>query len=589
VARLGIWAVFAAVLAGVTINVLRAGGSVSLAGPSVAAEGLEVAAGLALIVAGGAAGRHLDRWLLPAAGASWLVAEWANPAGPGAVAFTAGLVTVLAPLPLVLAGRWRRRRGMANSPASGATRARAPLALPALLGLAVLLAAAAALAGGLIAAIAASPSDAGCTDCPTDLVALARDSGLSAAMTTLGAQLTIAAAVVAAAWLAVYAVPVMRRHGRSAPPSELAANVAAVAFALASAGGATVVLTSGLGDAATYGWRAVAGLCMLCVAAAVAWPAVRAAHAMRLVARAAIALADDPVGGAAAALSAALGDADLRVAYPMAGGTWRDHRGQSVILPSRNVTMVTDAGENIAALIHGCAVRIDDAAVTGAISAARILLDAERMEAGARARANDLRTARMLVVDAADAARARLERDLHDGAQQRLVALRYALGLAGMRAAHDPAAALAVRLGSADAAAERALAELRQLAHGISTPTLEIEGLAGAVRSVAEQARSRVTITELPAGRLPDAVERAAYRFVTDMAREADGRSAPSLSIAIRRRADEVVVCLDYQGAMPVQDWPPAHVIDRVAAAGGVLHKTDHDGGCQVTMALPCG
>jgi signal transduction histidine kinase len=575
-------------LAGVTINVLRAGGPVSLAGPSVAAEALEVAAGVALILAGGIAGRHRNRWLLPAAGACWLVAEWANPAGPGAVAFTAGLVTVMTSLPLVLACRWRRLSGTSTSPASGPAGARASLVLPVLLGLAVLLATAGAMAGGGVSAIAASPSDAGCTDCPRDLIALAHDTGLSAAMTTLGAQLSIAAAVVAAAWLAVQAVAVARRRGPSTPPSGLAADAAAVAFALASAGGAIVLIAGGPGDPATYGWRSVADVCLLGLAAAVAWPALRAAHAMRLAARAAIVMADDQADGAAGALGAALNDADLRVAYPMADGTWRDHHGQSVILPRRNMTIVTEAGENIAALIHGSAVRIDNAAVTGAVSAARILLDAERLEAGARARVNDLRSARTQVVDSADAARTRLERDLHDGAQQRLVALRYALGLARTHAARDPSAALVAGLDGADAAAERALVELRELAHGISTAALGVEGLAGAVRSVAEQARARVTITELLAERLPGTVERAAYRFVTDMVREADRISGPGLSIAIRRPADDVVIQLDYEGVMPTQDWPAAHVTDRVAAAGGLLHRADGDDGSQLIVMLPC-
>jgi signal transduction histidine kinase len=588
VARAGIWAVFAAVLAGVTISVLRAGGPVSLAGPSVGAEVLEVAAGVALILAGGIAGHHRNRWLLPAAGACWLVAEWANPAGPGAVAFTAGLVTVMTSLPLVLAGRWRRVPETSTSLASGAAGARVSRVLPLLLGLAVLLATAGAMAGGVVAAIAASPSDAGCTDCPRDLIALAHDTGLSAAMTTLGARLSVAVAVVAAAWLAMQVVAAARRRGLSALRAELAADAAAVAFALASAGGAIVVIAGGPGDPASYGWRSVADICLLGLAAAVARPALRAAHAMRLVARAAIMMADDQVGGAATALGAALNDADLRVAYPMADGTWRDHRGQSVTLPGQNMTVVTDAGENIAALIHGSAVHIDNAAVTGAVSAARILLDAERLDAGARARVDDLRSARTLVVDSADVARARLERDLHDGAQQRLVALRYALGLARAHAAREPSAALAARLDGADAAAERALAELRELAHGISTATLGVEGLAGAVRSVAEQAHGRVTITELPAERVPGTVERAAFRFVTDMVREADRMPGPGMSIAVRRCADEVVVQLEYEDAMPTQDWPSAHVTDRVAAAGGLLRRTDGDNGCQLIVVLPC-
>jgi hypothetical protein len=82
------------------------------------------------------------------------------------------------------------------------------------------------------------------------------------------------------------------------------------------------------------------------------------------------------------------------VAYPAPDGAWRDHRGLIIVLPERDVTMVTDAGEIVAALIHSSPARIDRASVTGAVSAARLLLDTERIEAGALARVNDLRAPR---------------------------------------------------------------------------------------------------------------------------------------------------------------------------------------------------
>ena len=82
--RLLLWAAVAAVLSAVTANVLRLRADVSFAGPSVAAQVLEIAAGAVLIVVGGTAGRGLERWLLPAAGAGWLIAEWGSPAAPGA-------------------------------------------------------------------------------------------------------------------------------------------------------------------------------------------------------------------------------------------------------------------------------------------------------------------------------------------------------------------------------------------------------------------------------------------------------------------------------------------------------------------------
>jgi signal transduction histidine kinase len=259
-----------------------------------------------------------------------------------------------------------------------------------------------------------------------------------------------------------------------------------------------------------------------------------------------------------------------------------------VVLPARDVTMVTDGGEIVAALIHGSPARIDHASVTGAVSAARLLLDTERIEAGALARVNDLRAARQLVVDAADTARASLERDLHDGAQQRLVALRYALGLAGARAARRSEPALAARLADADLAAERALADLRELAHGISAATLAVEGLDGAVRSAAEHAQGAVTIVELPAERLPERVERAAYQFIADALRGTARTPAPDLSIAVRRAGRDVIVELTYARAMTGQDWPTAYLADRVAAAGGQLQQADNYGHQRLIALLPC-
>ena len=364
--------------------------------------------------------------------------------------------------------------------------------------------------------------------------------------------------------------------------------MAAAAFAAAVAAGAAVMLRGGSADALAYGWRAAADGTLLVLAAAVAVPALRAARARRVVARAAVAVADDPAGGAVDALAAALDDPALSVAYPAPDGAWRDHRGQLVVLPERDVTMVTDAGEIVAALIHGSPARIDHASVTGAVSAARLLLDTERIEAGARARVNDLRAARQLVVDAADSARASLERDLHDGAQQHLVALRYALGLAGARAARQSEPALAARLADADLAAERALADLRELAHGISAATLAVEGLAGAVRSAAEHAQGAVTIVELPAERLPERVEQAVYRFIADALREIAGTPVPDLSIAVRHAGRDVIIELGYDRAMTGRDWPAAHLADRVAAAGGQLQQADNHGHQQLTAMLPC-
>jgi signal transduction histidine kinase len=589
VTRLLPWAAVAAVLAGVTANVLRLRGEVSLAGPSVAGQVLDVAAGAALVLAGAAGGR--GRWLLAAAGAAWLAAEWANPAAPGAVLFTVGLVVFLAPLPLVLASRWRRPLAD-GGPVVQASRWQRPflgLGPGVLLATAVLLGAVAAVLTGPLVSAAASPRDAGCTDCPRDLIAAAHDVALGTGLARLGGLIAIGAALSAAAWLAVTLARIRARPRTWLTSPEGVAVVAATAFAVAVAAGLGATLPGGPASPPAPDWHAAAGAVLLVLAAAVTVPALRAAHARRVVARVAVAVADDPRRSAADALRSALGDAALHVAYPIPDGTWRDRQGRVIALPGREVTLITDSGENVAALIHGSAARIDPAAVTEAAAAARLLLDSERLEAGALARVNDLSTARRLAVEAADAARADLERDLHDGAQQRLVALRYALGLASAHAERLPEPGHAARLADADQAAELALASLRDLAHGISPGTLAAGGLAGAVRTMAENAQSAITVVELPAERLPEHVERTVYRLIADFLADAGRMPPPGASIAVRRSGEDVVVEIDCEGADDAGNRASVHLADRVAAAGGQLRHASRGGRQRLIASLPCG
>ena len=157
-----------------------------------------------------------------------------------------------------------------------------------------------------------------------------------------------------------------------------------------------------------------------------------------------------------------------------------------------------------------------------------------------------------------------------------------------VRAARRAEPALSARLADADRAAERALADLRELAHGISAATLAVEGLAGAVRSAAEHAQGAVTIVELPAERLPERVERAVYRFIADSLRESTRTPAPDLSIAVRRAGRDVVVELKYEHAMTGQEWPAAHL------ATGLLPSAESSSTRPITAdqrliaVLPC-
>ena len=132
-----------------------------------------------------------------------------------------------------------------------------------------------------------------------------------------------------------------------------------------------------------------------------------------------------------------------------------------------------------------------------------------------RARVEELRASQARIIEAADAARRRIERDLHDGAQQHLVALALEVRLARARAERDPHAAVAFleRVGEGLA---QASAELRELAHGIHPAVLTERGLGAAVQALAGRATVPVEVRETPAGRLAPAIEAAAYFVVAE-------------------------------------------------------------------------
>jgi signal transduction histidine kinase len=147
-------------------------------------------------------------------------------------------------------------------------------------------------------------------------------------------------------------------------------------------------------------------------------------------------------------------------------------------------------------------------------SAARLALENERLQAEVRAQLEDLRASRARIIEAGDAERRRLERDLHDGAQQRLVGLTLALRLLRAQLGPDQDQQLTARLDEAEAELRRAVTELRGLAHGIHPAVLSDEGLAAALEALAEGTLAPLRIAAVPQERFPPAVETAAYMVV---------------------------------------------------------------------------
>ena len=207
------------------------------------------------------------------------------------------------------------------------------------------------------------------------------------------------------------------------------------------------------------------------------------------------------------------------------------------------------------------------------------------------AQVSELEGARSRIIAAADAERRRIERDLHDGAQQRLVALALNLRMAEQCAADgDPAAAELVR--EAGEEAQHALRELRDLARGIHPAILTNRGLPAALDDLASRATVPVEVLASPGGRLPDAVEAAAYFVVSEclanIGKHAQASSA-TVSVAVADGQLDVVVADDGVGGAELAGGSGMQgLADRVGALGGTLAVESPAGeGTRVVASIP--
>jgi len=220
------------------------------------------------------------------------------------------------------------------------------------------------------------------------------------------------------------------------------------------------------------------------------------------------------------ALARTLGDPTLELAYWVpATSRYVDADGTPVKLPEsdsgRVATLIRRGDEPIAALIHDPALSENSELIDSVCAAAGLALENERLQADLRARLAELRASRARLVEAGESERGRLERDLHDGAQQRLVSIAMTLGLADARLPADPAAAKPV-LREARKELTVALEELRQLSHGIRPSILTERGLAAALEDLAKRSPLTITLQLALDRRLPDHIESCAYFLVSE-------------------------------------------------------------------------
>jgi signal transduction histidine kinase len=288
-------------------------------------------------------------------------------------------------------------------------------------------------------------------------------------------------------------------------------------------------------------------------------------------------------------LSRTVRDDRLRVAYPVDDGGSIDEAGMPIEGPlpgpGRAVTAIERGGSTIALVEH--ATDLDPELLVREIgAAARLAIDNERLEATIRSRLRELQASRARIVEAGDVARGRLERDLHDGAQQRLLAVSFELRLAAAAAAQAEASAEALAALDQDIEeVDRALEELRDLAHGIHAVVLTEDGLSGAIASVAEEAPIAVEIAG-QVGRCPATTELAAYLAVVEGVRRVREAAGERLDISLA--ADDGVLHLEFRGP-GLGDAPWVRIEDRVGAAGGELNvRDDPSGHARVVIVLPC-
>ena len=221
---------------------------------------------------------------------------------------------------------------------------------------------------------------------------------------------------------------------------------------------------------------------------------------------------------------------------------------------------------------------------------ARLLLSA-RDDAGLRAELIEVSRSRARLVDAFEAERRRIERDLHDGTQQRLVSLTLQLGLARVDLAKDSPAGQAV--AGAHEQAKMLMAELRELIHGIRPQTLTEVGLPGALRELADQAPIPVAVrADLPK-RPPPGVESVAYFVATEALTNVfkHGQAATATVTVFEREGVLTVEVLDdgRGGADPARGTGLTGLADRVAVADGRLLLSSPAGGPTVIrVEVPC-
>jgi signal transduction histidine kinase len=296
------------------------------------------------------------------------------------------------------------------------------------------------------------------------------------------------------------------------------------------------------------------------------------------------------------ALARALRDPSLELAYWLSDyGVYADLDGRPLELPDldgRATTLIDRNGDHVAALIHDPALEDDPELLDRVRAAAGIALENARLHAELRARLEELRGSRARIVEAAQNERQLLERNLHDGAQQRLIALSLDLSILKGRMNGDSEARAGIDQARRQIAAS--LAELREVSSGLHPAVVSGHGLPVALEQLVARAPVPVELAIEVDGRLPEPLEVAAYYVVseslTNIAKHAQAKVA-RVEI-VKENGELVLEVVDdgIGGADSERGTGLRGLADRVESLDGRLRVwTPRGGGTRVRAEIPCG
>jgi signal transduction histidine kinase len=428
----------------------------------------------------------------------------------------------------------------------------------------------------------------GCTDCPRNLVLVHASKSLT---NSLDLSSNVLQAMIAAAVVAL----LLRRWQRATPPARRSiapvlwsgALVAALQVALAFQPGNDQHTVLGYAGSVAFNVFPLAFL------AGLLWTRLHRGAIAQLVIE--LGAASSPIA-VRAPLARALGDPSLELAFPLpAEDRYIAPDGTPFELPEttdgRAVSVLEHDGRPVAALIHDASLLEDDVFLDAAAAAASLALENARLQAELRAKLAEVRASRARILATGDEERRRLERDLHDGAQQRLLATRLALQLVRGRAPVDLETDML--LDEADAEVQGALDDIRALARGLHPAILSDEGLEAALAALARRSPIPVEIGNMPTERLPAPVETAAYFLASEaLSNTAKHASATRVHIDVRHENGTAVVRVGDNGIGGADTKPGgglSGLCDRIAALGGQLTVASPiDGGTELRAEIPC-